>query len=142
LENNCNAPRTRLAFGQKLADIIAKWGGSWSFLIFLSLFLAIWMGINVAGFVMHWDPYPFILLNLFLSCLATYQAPIILMAQNRAAERDRVKAERDYAINRKAEREIEDIQKDLEEIKDAILAHHTSIKKSNQTLHETITKKK
>jgi uncharacterized membrane protein len=68
-----------------------------------------------------WDPYPFILLNLFLSCLAAFQAPIILMSQNRTTERDRKRAEYDYAVNRKAEREIEDIQKDLEDIKKMIL---------------------
>ena len=68
----------------------------------------------------EWDPYPFILLNLFLSCLATFQAPVILMSQNRTTEMDRKRAEYDYAVNRKAEREIEDIQKDLEEIKNQI----------------------
>ena len=65
----------------------------------------------------RWDPYPFILLNLFLSCLATFQAPIILMSQNRQTERDRATAKYDYAVNRKAEREIQDMQKDLDEIK-------------------------
>ena len=113
-----NLPKPRLTIGQRLADVIAKWGGSWGFLIFLSLFLFIWMSLNAAGFfIWHWDPYPFILLNLCLSCLATYQAPIILMAQNRSAERDRHKAERDYAVNRKAEREVENMQTDLDKIK-------------------------
>ena len=118
LNNHDSVVKPKLTIGQRLADKIAKVGGSWSFLIFLSLFLVFWMSLNIAWlFVRHWDPYPFILLNLFLSCLATYQAPIILMAQNRAAERDRHRADRDYAINRKAEREVENMQKDLDEIK-------------------------
>ena len=114
--------KPKLTFGQRLSDKISKVGGSWGFLIFLSAFLAIWMMLNIAGFfIWHWDPFPFILLNLCLSCLATYQAPIILMAQNRAAERDRHQAERDYAVNRKAEREVENMQKDLDEIKQLII---------------------
>lgn len=75
------------------------------------------MGLNLYGYVQHWDPYPFILLNLTLSCLAALQAPIILMSQNRQAERDRVTAKYDYAVNRKAEREIQKMQKDLNSIK-------------------------
>ena len=112
--------KDKRTFGQKLADEIAKWGGSWVFLSLLSLFLGIWVVLNTMMVINRWDPYPFILLNLFLSCLATYQAPMILMSQNRAAERDSAKAEKDYYINRKAEREIEDMQKDLEDIKNMI----------------------
>ncbi len=123
--NHNNIVKNNYTFSQRLSDRIAKIGGSWGFLIFLSSFLIIWMTLNAAGFLIwHWDPYPFILLNLCLSCLATYQAPIILMAANRAAERDRHKAERDYAVNRKSEREIEDIQSDLEEIKVLVRDHH------------------
>jgi uncharacterized membrane protein len=135
-----NLPKPKLTFGQKLADGIAKWGGSWGFLIFLSLFLFIWMTINTIGFIQNWDPFPFILLNLCLSCLATYQAPIILMAQNRSAERDRHKAERDYAINRKAEREVENMQTDLDEIKILIKEHHRWLKESHDKLHKKIKK--
>ena len=125
-------PKPKLTIGQRLSDKIAKVGGSWGFLIFLSTFLAIWMMLNIAGFfIWGWDPYPFILLNLFLSCLATYQAPIILMAQNRAAERDRHQAERDYAVNRKSEREVENIQKDLDEIKQ-LIKHQNFIKKGKK----------
>ena len=75
------------------------------------------MILNILVLIYRWDPYPFILLNLVLSCLAAVQAPIILMSQNREAQRDRIRAEYDYQINKKAEREIEDIQKDLDEIK-------------------------
>tara|TARA_Y100000310_G_C20631392_1_gene788835 strand:+ start:53 stop:481 length:429 start_codon:yes stop_codon:yes gene_type:complete len=136
-----NLPKPKLTIGQRLADQIAKYGGSWGFLIFLSLFLFFWMMLNVIGFfVWHWDPYPFILLNLFLSCLATYQAPIILMAQNRSAERDRHKAERDYAVNRKAEREVENMQTDLDQIKILIKEHHEWLRESHDKLHKKIKK--
>jgi len=129
--NHNETIKVKLTFGQRLADTIAKWGGSWSFLIFLSSFLAIWMTLNVIGFVNHWDPFPFILLNLSLSTLATYQAPIILMAQNRSAERDRHQAERDYAVNRKAEREVENMQSDLDEIKESLREHHLLMKEQH-----------
>ena len=115
-------PRLKLTFGQKSADFLAFWGGSWPFIGGLTAVLIAWMGLNTYFVVIgEWDPYPFILLNLFLSCLATFQAPVILMSQNRSTERDRKRAEYDYAVNRKAEREIEDIQKDLEEIKKLII---------------------
>jgi len=105
-------PRT---FGQKAADWIAKWAGSWIFIILFFTLLGIWMATN-GYFVLRYikegivDPYPFILLNLALSCLAAIQAPIILMSQNRQAERDRIKAEFDYRVNRKAEKEIREIK--------------------------------
>ncbi len=75
------------------------------------------MTINLYGIFAKWDPYPFILLNFVLSCLAAIEAPIILMSQNREEEKTKLKAERDYLVNKKSEREIEDIQKDLDEIK-------------------------
>ena len=115
-------PRSKLTFGQKSADFLSHWGGSWPFIGGLTLLLITWMGLNTyLVLIGKWDPYPFILLNLFLSCLATFQAPVILMSPNRSAERDRTRAEYDYLINRKAEREIEDMQKDLEEIKKLII---------------------
>ncbi len=102
-------------FGQKAADSLTKWAGSWTFILMFGVFLVLWMIIN--GYLMiqyklgePWDPYPFILLNLVLSCLAAIQAPIILMSQNRQAEKDRLKAEYDYAVNRKAEKEIREIK--------------------------------
>jgi uncharacterized membrane protein len=107
----------KTTFGMKASDKIAKWGGSWYFISGFFVVIVIWMIINVYAIVTVWDPYPFILLNLVLSCLAAVQAPIILMSQNRAAERDRHKAERDYAVNRKSEREVEYIKKDLDFIK-------------------------
>lgn len=107
----------KLSLGQRAADGIAKWGGSWWFIGAFAVFIVIWMIINFFALMHIWDPYPFILLNLVLSCLAAVQAPVILMSQNRAADRDRAKAEKDYAVNRKSEKEIENIQDDLDHIK-------------------------
>ena len=111
--------REKRTAGQKAADTIAEFGGSWIFISLFFVFLILWMAVNIFYFTNKtaFDPYPFILLNLALSCLAAIQAPIILMSQNRQTHRDRAKAERDYYINRKAEREIENVQKDLDEIK-------------------------
>lgn len=105
-------PRTT---GQKAADFLTKWAGSWIFIILFFIFIGIWMVTN-GYFVLKFihkevvDPYPFILLNLALSCLAAIQAPVILMSQNRQAQRDRLKAEFDYRVNRKAEKEIREIK--------------------------------
>ena len=102
--------------GQKAADGLTKWAGSWFFIITFLIFIVIWMLINIYAWVNQWDPYPFILLNLCLSCLAALQAPIILMSQNRQAQIDRTKADYDYRINKKAEREIQEIKRQLTRI--------------------------
>jgi len=120
-EGKKNNPKQSLTFGQRAADGLTKWAGSWAFIISFFVFLVIWVSINAYIFIQYeigkpWDPYPFILLNLCLSCLAAIQAPIILMSQNRAAERDRQRAEYDYAVNRKAERENLVILKQLDRI--------------------------
>ena len=115
----------KLTLGQRLADNLAKFIGSWGFVSFMTLYFALWVTLNVVEFFEpKWDPHPFILLNLTLSCFAAMYGPIILMAQNRAVQRDRQKIERDYAVNRKAEREIEDMQQDLDHIKQLIREHH------------------
>jgi|SRR3989338_9827085 len=108
-------PRT---FGQKSADAITKWAGSWAFILLFFGLLILWILINTSWIIFGraWDPKPFILLNLVLSCIAAIQAPIILMSQNRATEKNRQRAEYDYAVNRKAEKEIEDIKKQLNRI--------------------------
>lgn len=120
-----------LSIGQKAADWMAKWAGSWTFIIGFFLFLTLWMAVNTTWVIFRdiWDPYPFILLNLALSCLAAIQAPIILMSQNRAAERDRQRAEYDYAVNRKSEREISAIQKQLNRIERVMMKRHPHPKK-------------
>lgn len=115
-----------LSIGQKAADWLTKWAGSWAFIISFGIVLIIWMTANVSWLIFGkiWDPYPFILLNLVLSCLAAMQAPIILMSQNRQTERDRSRAEYDYAVNRKAEKEITDIQKQLNRIEKVMMKRH------------------
>jgi len=97
------------SFGQRLADKVASFGGSWAFIILFSGILCTWIGLN-SFILIHWskvfDPYPYILLNLMLSMIAAFQAPIIMMSQNRQAAKDRADAEHDYEVNLKAELEI------------------------------------
>jgi uncharacterized membrane protein len=103
--------------GERASDKLTQIAGSWVFIICFLVFLFIWMIINAVWLIERsWDPYPFILLNLVLSCLAAIQAPIILMSQNRQAQKDRQRAEYDYAVNRKAERGIQDLRKQLDRI--------------------------
>jgi len=98
-------------FGQKASDTLTKWGGSWAFILIFFFVIILWIGANIYGWINQWDPYPFILLNLALSLLAAIQAPIILMSQNRQMEKDRARAEYDYSVNRRAEREIRELKK-------------------------------
>jgi uncharacterized membrane protein len=107
----------KLTFGERLSDHIAEFGGSWKFLITFGAVLLIWIVINGVLLVTHaFDPYPFILLNLILSCLAAVQAPIIMMSQNRAEARDRLRAENDYKVNLKAELEIRHLHEKLDHL--------------------------
>jgi uncharacterized membrane protein len=98
-----------VTLGQRAADAVATFGGSWTFIILFAVILVVWIGLNSYVLVRYdksFDPYPYILLNLFLSMLAAIQAPIILMSQNRQEEKDRLNAEHDYEVNLKAELEI------------------------------------
>lgn len=107
----------QLTFGQRVADRVASFGGSWSFLgLFLGA-MAIWILFNV-GRPAVFDPYPFILLNLVLSCVAAIQAPVIMMSQNRQSERDRLDARHDYEINLKAEMEVMGLHTKVDELRD------------------------
>ena len=115
-KNHPLSKRYSLTPGQRAADVLTTTVGSWYFIILLFVFMAIWMWLNISAFVYRWDPYPFILLNFVLSCLAAIQAPIILMSQNRQAERDRLQSKYDYQVDRKAEREIQEIKNDVAEI--------------------------
>ena len=104
-------------FGERLADKIATFGGSWTFLICFAIFLAIWIIINTVVMVAHpADPYPFILLNLILSCIAAIQAPVIMMSQNRQETKDRLRSENDYQINLKAELEIQHLHEKIDHL--------------------------
>lgn len=106
-----------LTFGERVADNIADFGGSWTFILTFLAFIAVWIGINVVEiFRMRFDDYPFILLNLILSCVAAIQAPIIMMSQNRQESKDRLRAQNDYQVNLKAEREIRELGLKIEEL--------------------------
>jgi uncharacterized membrane protein len=106
----------QLTPGQRVADAVAATMGSWRFIILQSLILTVWIVLNLIAWSRHWDPYPFILLNLALSFQAAYAAPFIMISQNRQAERDRLQAEDDYRTNFEAERRIEDLQRHLARI--------------------------
>jgi uncharacterized membrane protein len=113
----------RYTLGQRVADRVAEFGGSWGFIIAFFVFFMVWILINIAVLVQKpFDPYPFILLNLILSCLAAIQAPVIMMSQNRKEAKDRTRSENDYQVNLKAELEI----KQLHEKLDHIIIHHNS----------------
>lgn len=112
----------QISGGQRVADLVAKLVGSWPFIIYQSAIIIIWMGANayltyMAGtnpdFFASWDPYPFILLNLVLSFQAAYTGPVVMMSQNRQAEKDRLMADQDYQINKKAEEEIKVVMEHL-----------------------------
>jgi uncharacterized membrane protein len=109
-----------VTFGQRVADQVATFGGSWIFIGTFFLVLATWIGINsLSASLRPYDPYPYILLNLILSCLAALQAPIIMMSQNRIEARDRLRSENDYQVNLKAELEIRHLHEKL----DVLLKH-------------------
>lgn len=105
-------------FGEKIADVVAGFGGSWTFIITFSVVLAIYTSINVWLNKNAWDPYPFILLNLFLSMLAALQAPVIMMSQNRQDAKDRLRSELDFDVNRRAETEIKGLAQKLNMLND------------------------
>jgi CRP/FNR family cyclic AMP-dependent transcriptional regulator len=101
------------AFGEKIADRVAQFGGSWTFIIIFGIVLVVYSSLNVGLGKHAWDPYPFILLNLFLSMLAAIQAPVIMMSQNRQDQKDRLRGELDYEVNRRAESEIQGLAEKL-----------------------------
>lgn len=109
ISQNPAGERERYTLGQRAADAIAKFAGSWAFIFSFTGVLVLWMVINVLLALKAFDPYPFILLNLVLSCVAAIQAPLIMMSQNRQEEKDRRRAENDYKVNLKTEIMIEDL---------------------------------
>lgn len=111
---------SRLTPGQRLSDRLARFGGSWTFIMFFGCVLVAWIVVNSATLLLRpFDPYPFILLNLILSCLAAIQAPVIMMSQNRQEAKDRARATHDYQVNLKAELEIRQVHQKL----DHLLSH-------------------
>ncbi len=107
-------------FGERIADVVASFGGSWTFIIVFGLFMAIYVAINIALAMKAWDPYPFILLNLFLSALAAIQAPVIMMSQNRQDKKDRLRSELDFEVNRHARTELQGVSQKLNNVGDRI----------------------
>lgn len=115
IQNLLNPPSEVLSRGQRISDKVARFGGSWKFIISFILVLVVWILYNILSPKPDtFDPYPFILLNLVLSCIAAIQAPIIMMSQNRQEEKDRKRAENDYLINMKAELEIRSLQQKID----------------------------
>jgi uncharacterized membrane protein len=115
VHNLLNPPIERLTKGQKISDKVARFGGSWRFIISFGIILALWIIFNIIAIGRYrFDPYPFILLNLLLSSIAALQAPIIMMSQNRQEEKDRMRSENDYLINLKAEMQIRSLQQKMD----------------------------
>jgi len=110
----------KYTFGERIADDVASFGGSWPFIILVGVAFLIYTAINVALRSKAWDPYPFILLNLFLSMLAAIQAPVIMMSQNRQDKKDRLRSELDFEVNRRAEAEIQNLSRKLNLVTDKI----------------------
>jgi len=126
-----------LTVGQRIADAVAAGMGSWRFIIIQSTILLVWVALNLVAWMDHWDPYPFILLNLALSFQAAYAAPFIMMSQNRQGDVDRRKAEEDYRINIKAELEIELLHHKIDELREReVLSLVDSIKTLSKLLEE------
>jgi CRP/FNR family transcriptional regulator, cyclic AMP receptor protein len=117
----------QLSFGDRVADSVAQFGGSWTFIISFGAVLVVYAGVNVVLAARAWDPYPFILLNLFLSMLAAVQAPVIMMSQNRQDEKDRLRSELDFAVNRKAEMEITQLAARLNRLEDRLDDIHQAV---------------
>lgn len=121
-------------YGQRVADWVAALVGSWRFIIIQSCLLVVWIAINVIAVVQHWDPYPFILLNLLLSFQAAYTAPLIMMSQNRQAAIDRRNAAHDYDINVKAELEIETLHEKIDLLREQEVVELTRLLREMQAM--------
>lgn len=115
IQNLLNPPEEALTRGQKISDKVARFGGSWKFIIAFGVVLTLWILFNVLAITrLAFDPYPFILMNLILSCIAALQAPVIMMSQNRQEEKDRKQNENDYLINLKAEMQIRGLHQKMD----------------------------
>jgi len=125
-----------LTIGQRVADGFAATIGSWRFIIIQSVILVTWMTLNVVAWINHWDPYPFILLNLVLSFQAAYSGPIIMMSQNRTAARDRIRNDIEYEVNLRAEVEVRALANQVNDLEQVMLGHLSDIK-SLQTAKRT-----
>jgi uncharacterized membrane protein len=134
LNRTFNDERT---FGERLADRVASFGGSWTFIIIFGFILLVWIILNSFVLVRYsdnFDPYPYILLNLFLSMLAALQAPVIMMSQNRQAAKDRLDAQHDYEVNLKAELEIMHLHQKIDDLRDRVLTDLLEMQKEQTAL--------
>lgn len=138
LDKEFEAKTTR---GERIADKVAAFGGSWTFIIIFGIILFTWMGINTT-FVLRkpFDPFPYIFLNLILSCLAAIQAPVIMMSQNRQESRDRMRSENDYKTNLKAELEIQHINEKIDKLINDQWKHLLEIQQMQMEMIEELTK--
>ena len=123
----------RMTFGERIADKVASFGGSWTFIISFAFTMAAYMTLNVVLGKRAWDEYPFILLNLMLSTLAALQAPVIMMSQNRQSSKDRLKADLDYEVNLKAELEVAQLHSKVDRIYEEMQAHFDQLKRTGST---------
>ncbi len=138
-------PKSKMLLGDRVADTVASTVGSWRFIIIQSVLLSFWIVLNVIATIKHWDPYPFILLNLMLSFQAAYTAPIIMMSQNRQSNIDRERAEHDYQVNVKAELEVELMHDKMNILREVEIAELTQLVKDQhqrmQRLEELLLQK-
>ena len=125
----------RKTFGQRIADKVASFGGSWTFILSFGAVILIWIGLNTALLrAKAFDPYPYILLNLMLSCVASIQAPVIMMSQNRQAAKDRLQADSDYEVNLRAELEISALHKKLDHLNEVVQANFAKLNGKDRDL--------
>lgn len=140
-ENLLHPPKEVLSQGQKISDKVARFGGSWKFIIIFSVVLVLWIIYNSISAFHAFDPYPYILMNLILSCIAALQAPIIMMSQNRQEEKDRLRGENDYLINMKAELEIRSLHQKIDLLQEEQIKTLYDIQAKQCDLLEDIQKK-
>ncbi|MEZ4594470.1 MAG: DUF1003 domain-containing protein [Chloroflexota bacterium] len=136
VQNLNELDEAQASMGDRAADKVAQIVGSWGFIIGQSVLLVIWIILNITAWVQHWDPYPFILMNLFLSMQAAFTAPIIMMSQNRQASRDRLEAHNDFLINKQAEEEIRAILQHLESQNESLAEIHQLLAEMKQNDEE------
>ena len=124
-----------MTFGERVADMVARFGGSWTFIIIFFFFLLAWAAVNTTWILTAPpDPYPYIFLNLILSCLAALQAPVIMMSQNRQASKDRLQADQDYQVNLKAEFAIQQLHRKLDDMRASLIQHrHADMERWRKT---------
>jgi uncharacterized membrane protein len=128
----------RQTFGDALADRVTREIGSWRFIVVYFVLLGVWMAVNTVAWARHWDPYPFIFLNLVLSFQGAFAAPIILMSQNRQDERDRIAEHYDHAVNQLAEQEVALIRARIEEIGQTSLSALAALREEQRALHQRL----